>query len=283
MSRLRSLAVLLGLVLAGEGCAATTLEWVKHRGTLTLGYRESSIPFSFAGPSGPPAGYSIDLCTRIAAAVKTQLGLPTLSVRWVRVTPEDRVKAVVDGTIDLECGSTTHTLARQAEVDFSQMIFVDGGSLLTTRTAGIRRLADLADRRVALIPATTTATTLTAALDRAGVRPQLVPVPDHAQGLAALEAGRADAYASDQVVLIGLALTAPAPDRFALVDELYSYEPYALMLRRGDADFRLLVDRELARLYRSGEIFRIYERWFGPLGGPATLLGAMYLLHGLPE
>ena len=261
----------------------STLQRIKTTKMITLGYRESSFPFSFIGEDKKPAGYSVELCTRVADGVQQQLGLADLSITWVVVTPENRITMVTNGTVDLECGSTTNTLSRQEQVDFSYMTFVDGGSLLVNTEASINRLSDLAGKRVAVVPGTTTEKVIAEAFQKANLTVQMVKVKEHADGIAALEHGTADAYASDRVILIGLAMTTKDPTKLAISDQYFSYEPYGLMLRRGDADFRLAVNRVLARLYRSGEIIQVYEQWFGPFKQTSTLLKDMYLLHSLPE
>jgi glutamate/aspartate transport system substrate-binding protein len=248
-----------------------------------MGYREASLPFSYVGDDRKPVGYTVDLCARVAVGIQQQLGLNDLQIKWMPVTPVNRMAMVVNGTIDLECGSTTNTLSRQEQVDFSHMIFVDGGSLLVSTASGIKGLSDLAGKRVAVIPGTTTETVLAEALQKADVKAELIRVREHSDGIAALENGTADAYASDRVILIGLALTSKDPTKLALAEEYLSYEPYGLMLRRGDTDFRLAVNRVLSRLYRSGQIYPIYERWFGAVDRASPLLLSMYRLHGLPE
>jgi ABC-type amino acid transport substrate-binding protein len=248
-----------------------------------MGYREASLPFSYVSNEKKPVGYVVDLCARVAAGIQQQLGLDNLQVKWTLVTPENRIAMVTNGTVDLECGTTTNTLSRQEQVDFSSMTFVDGGSLLVNTDANINRLSDLAGKRVALVPGTTTEKVMAEALEKANLTVQVIKVKEHADGIAALENGTADAYASDRVILIGLAMTSKDPTKLAIADQYFSYEPYGLMLRRGDADFRLAVNRVLARLYRSGEIVQVYERWFGPFEHTSNLLQAMYLLHSLPE
>ncbi len=260
-----------------------TLKKIKTSGTFTIGYRESSPPFSFKGQDQRPMGYSIDLCLHVASAVQKQLGLADLKLSWVPVTPETRIPAVVKGTVDIECGSTTASLSRQEQVDFSLMTFVDGGSLLTTSAANLRSVNDLGGKRVAVAPGTTTEKALAEFLKAEFITAQTVLVKDHAEGLALLEAGKVDAYASDRGILVGLALTSGDPKRFALANVIFSYEPYGFMVRRNDAAFRLVVNRALADLYRSGRVGPIYERWFGAFGKPSTGLQAMYKLNGLPE
>jgi len=260
-----------------------TLKKIKTSGTLTIGYRESSPPFSFLGPEKRPVGYSIDLCTRIAGAVQQQLGMTDLKLKWIPVTIENRIQIVTQGKVDIECGSTTASLSRQEKVDFSLMTFVDGGSLLTTSDANLRGLSDLTGKRIAIVPGSTTEKALADFLKKEFIVVQWVRVKDHSEGLAALEKGEAEAYASDRGILIGLAVTSKDPKRFALANFVFSYEPYGFIVRRNDADFRLAVNRALAGLYRSGEVLSIYDRWFGAFGKPSPELQAMYLLNGLPE
>ena len=279
--------MLVGLLVAVGGCATVqhqpaptnTLDKLTATRTIALGYRDSSIPFSYVGADQKPVGYSVDLCTHIAADLQRQI--PNLQVQWVPVTVESRIPALLNGTIDLECGSTTNTLARQEQVDFSLTTFLTGGSLLTLAEAPVG--AELRSLRIAVIPGTTTEQVLKTAVTQSGAAVQFVAVADHAAGLAALEQQSADAYASDRIILIGLALAAPNPARFALADRYFSYEPYALMLRRGDPAFRLAVNRVLARLYRSGQILEVYNHWFGRLGTPSALLLSLYAIEGVPE
>lgn len=283
-------ALLASFVLAGSALGQGkvpsldgTLKKIKTSGTLNIGYRESSPPFSFMGSDKRPVGYSIDLCMRVATAIQKQLGLANLKLGWVPVTAENRIDMVVRGNVDIECGTTTASLSRQERVDFSLMTFVDGAGLLTTATANLRGAADLAGKRIAVIPGTTTEKALAEYLKSEFITVQIVRVADHSAGLAALEKGEADAYASDRGILIGLAVTSKDPKRFTLPNLVFSYEPYGLMMRRNDAAFRLAVNRALAGLYRSGDIGPIYDRWFGALSKPSEGLKAMYQLNALPE
>ena len=286
------LALALGGVVVTAGCATMgpgaprsgTLEKIKASKTIALGYRDSSIPFSYAGPTKEPMGYSVDLCTRVVEDLRRELELPDLQPKWVPVGVETRARALVDGTIDLECGSTTNTLSRQERVDFSLTTFITGASLLALAGSGVSD--QLGALRIAVIPGTTTEqmvrnamTTMGATADAA----KLVVVRDHAEGVAAVVGRRADVYASDRAILMGLAMSASDPRQFALLDRYLSYEPYALMLRRGDPAFRLAVNRTLARLYRSGQVLDIYRRWFGRWGDPSPLTLGMYAVEGLPE
>lgn len=279
-------ASLAALILTGpaQGEELTgTLKKIKTSGTFTIGYRESSPPFSFMGTDKRPIGYSIDLCMNVARAIQKQLGMTDLKLNWIPVTIENRIQMVAQGKVDIECGSTTASLSRREKVDFSLMTFVDGGSMLTTSSANIRGLNDLTGRRIAIVPGSTTEKSLGEFLKKEFIVVQWVRVKDHAEGLAALEKGEAEAYASDRGILIGLAVTSKDPKRFALANFVFSYEPYGFIVRRNDADFRLAVNRALAGLYRSGEVLPIYDRWFGTFGKPSPELQAMYLLNGLPE
>jgi len=280
LSLLLATLILGGTVLGQE--LDGTLKKIKTSGTVNLGYRESAPPFSFPGPDRQPVGYSVDLCTHVAGAIQKQLGV-SLKLNWVPVTAENRIDMVAQGKVDIECGTTTASLSRQERVDFSLMTFVDGGGLLTKSDLNLRAMADLADKRVAVIPGTTTETALTKFLKEEFVTVQLVRVKDHLEGRGAVEKGLAEAFASDRGILIGLVITAKEPSSFTIPNILFSFEPYGFMVPRNDAAFRLAVNRALAELYRSGGVLQLYERWFGALGKPSPALQAMYLLNALPE
>ena len=259
-----------------------TLKRIKASSTINLGYVQFAPPFSLLGPDKVPAGYSIDLCKHIASVIQKQLNV-NLKLNWVEVTTENRMNLVDQGKVDLECSTSTITLSRQDKVDFSLMTFVDGASFLTLTSSPIRSLSDLSGKRIAVIPGTTTEKALAKFLKDEFITAVTVPVKDHTEGRTALERGNVAALASDQGILIGLALTTADPKRFTLSDRLISYEPYGFMLHRNDAAFRTAVNRALAGLYRSGEVLAIYDRWFGVLGKPSEALKGMYMLNGLPE
>ena len=259
-----------------------TLKRIKASSTINLGYVQFAPPFSLLGPDKVPAGYSIDLCKHIASVIQKQLNV-NLKLNWVEVTTENRMNLVDQGKVDLECSTSTITLSRQDKVDFSLMTFIDGASFLTLTSSPIRSLSDLSGKRIAVIPGTTTEKALAKFLKDEFITAVTVPVKDHTEGRTALERGNVAALASDQGILIGLALTTADPKRFTLSDRLISYEPYGFMLHRNDAAFRTAVNRALAGLYRSGEVLAIYDRWFGVLGKPSEALKGMYMLNGLPE
>ena len=271
------------LAAAADAADPDTLFKIRRAGTIAIGYSEAAKPFSFLGPEGKPAGYSIDLCREIAAGVQRDLNLSKLEIKWVKLPPDARISAVVSGRVDIECGSTTRTLSREAQVDFTNLIFVDGASLLVTESSGIKRPAHLAGKRIAVVQTTTTERVLAETLKRLSITDAtLFAVKDHPEALTALENGKIDAYASDRVILAGLRTTARDPEKLVVLDDYLSYEPYAFVVRRNDSPFRLAVNRVLARLYRSAEVVPIYEKWFGPMpeGG---LIPAVFALQSVPE
>lgn len=285
--RLLLIALLALLLPAAPASAAElggTLEKIKQNGAIALGHREASYPLSFLDEAGQPVGYSVDLCLRIVGAVKERLGLDDLAVTFVPVTPETRMAALADGRIDIECGSTTNTLSRQEQVDFTHITFVSGAKLLVRRDSGIEDFGGLAGKAIALAAGTTTERGVKAVLARTGLDVEVTTVSDHDDGFAALKDGRVDAYVSDHILLFGLRDKAERPGDYAVVGGYLSYEPYGLMLRRDDAAFRLVANRTLTGLFKSDEITKIYVKWFGPLGlKPGELLRAAVRLQSFPE
>jgi glutamate/aspartate transport system substrate-binding protein len=272
-------AALAALVCTAFGAQAQTLADVKKRGVLRLGYSETSVPFAFKA-DGKIAGYSVELCERVAAAVDTAVGKP-MKVEWVALTPSTRLDAVASGKVDLECGTTTVTLARREKVDFSLPIFVDAATVMAKKEAS--GLADLQGKKIAAASGTTTLPALEAALAKRFIKAEIVRTKSVAEGFEMLKAGTVDGLASDRTALVGTFLQGGGAEGLGVLAEDLSYEPYALVMRKGDTEFRLLVDRVLAQIYRSGEIESIYGRWMGPLGKPAMGLVVMYMLNGLPE
>ena len=262
--------------------AESALATIKQSGTLKLGYRENSMPFSFVGDDKQPRGYSVDLCRVVAEDLGKQLGLAKLDVRWVPVTAQSRFEALKSGAIDIECGNTTQTLSRRADFDFSLMTFVDGAGLLFRDGEAPSSTEAIKGQRVAVVAGTTTEKTLEDLIRTGKLGVLLIKVADHDAALKALTDKTATAYAADRTVLITTALVRGQGQTFALATVQFSYEPYGLAMRR-DADLRLAVDRTLARLYRTGEISPILRRWFEPFGKPNDALQAMFLINGLPE
>ena len=278
---LAAVAALLGA--AASTAQAGTLERIRERGAIVVGYIKDGVPFSYLGTDGRPQGYSIDLCREIALGIRAQLKLPKLETKWVALSIQDRLDAVRTGRVDIECSTTTWTLSRQSSVDFSLITFVDGGSILSKSGASLGRLLDFDGKRVAVITGTTTEKALQESLKQRSIRAEVVPVRSRSEGLKLLDDSKVDVFASDRTTLIGVVATSEARGPFTLLDEDFSVEPYAFALPRADHDFRLAVNRVLARVYRSGDITQIYNRWFGPLGPPSVLLSAMYFIQALQE
>jgi ABC-type amino acid transport substrate-binding protein len=263
---------------------AGTLDQIKKSGEIRIGYRTDSPPMAFKDTDGQAAGYSVDLCRRIATAVKENLKLSDLRMTFVPLTSEDRIEAVVNNKADIECGSTTVTLSREQKVDFTLMTFVTGGSLLMLADSGVKALGDVGGKSVAVVAGTTSEAALSAYLKKNLIDAKVVSVPTREEAMKQLDDKQVAAFASDQIVLIGQIMTSADPRKYAIAHELFSYEPYALVVRRNDADFRLVADRALAQIYRSGQIEQLYGKWFGKAGvRPSPVLTAMYALQSLPE
>jgi ABC-type amino acid transport substrate-binding protein len=278
--------LLLALIpaLAAPAVAQTgTLAKIRKQGAITMGYLDGSAPFSFRDANGQPQGYSVELCRAIASGIRAQLKLKNLETRWVLLTIQNRLEAVKSGRVDIECSTTTWTLGRQANVDFSLITFVDGGSILTRVESEAGRIADFNGKRIAVISGTTTEKALKETLERRAIKARVITIKSRDEGLRLLESGAVEGFASDRIVLIGVVLTSETKGAFKLLDEDFSVEPYALALPRGDHDYRLAVNRVLARLYRSGDIQKIYDQWLGRLGPPSVLLSATYFIQSLPE
>lgn len=273
-----------GLFATSAWAQSVTLDKIRKTGVITMGYVEGSAPFSSKDADGQPQGYSVALCNEIAAGIRAQLKLPQLETRWVALTIQDRLNAVRSGRVDIECSTTTWTLSRSAEVDFSLVTFVDGGSIMTPVSSELRRLADFDGKRIAVIAGTTTEKVLRQAIGQRGIKVAMEIVNNREAGLKMLEQRKVDGFASDRIVLIGMVLGGDKTKGvYKLLDEDFSVEPYAFALPRGDSDFRLAVNRVLANLYRSGGIDKIYAQWLGALGPPSLLLSAAYFVQALSE
>ena len=263
--------------------AEGTLEKIARTGEFLIGYRTDSSPLSFDNLQGNPSGYSVELCRRIAAGVEAHLG-KEIEAKFVPITADERISAVVNGKIDIECGSTTITMSRQERVAFSLPTFVTGASVVSMTGSGILGLSDLSGKKIGVAKDTTTVDKLRAYLDQSMIDAEVVIVDDRVEGWDQLNQGNIAALASDQIVLIGLIMEASNPQRYSLASEIISYEPYGFVLRRNDADFKLVVDKALAQLYRSGGHADIFYKWIGRIGiSVPPILAAMYQLNATPE
>jgi glutamate/aspartate transport system substrate-binding protein len=282
------LVLLVSLVCASNTLDAQeltgTLKKIKESNTISLGVRETSLPFSYLDDQQNVIGYSMDLCARIVDAIKLELNLPNLQVKQTPVISQTRVPLVANGTIDLECGSTTNTLTRQKQVEFSHITFIGGTRLLVRATSGIKEVEDLKGKTVSVSQGTTNERTIKTLSDQKQLGIKILNVKDHGEGFLAVETGRVQANISDDIQLLALAKNAKKPKDYAVVGRHLSYEPFGLMFRRGDADFKLIVNKTLSQLFRSGEIEQIYDKWFLPLGAPLDgKLKTAFAIQALPE
>ena len=263
--------------------APDTLSRIKAAKQIEIAFSGDSLPFSYVADDNRPAGFSIDLCRRVIAGIGRSVGIPDLKANWRVGTAAERVAMVASGKVDLDCANTSATRTRMKDVDFSSLVFLDAGGVLAKANGPVQRVADLGGRKIGVLAGTTTERGLDAALKRAGVTAEVTRLRDGTEGVAMLESGSLDAFAGDKIKLIGLAAQGKDPQALALLPEDLSYEPLAFALPRDDSAFRLEVDRALSRIYASGEIERIFDRWLGSLGRPGPLLHSMYYLNTLPE
>ncbi len=282
---LAALIVAAGLAAGGATAqtATNTLGKIKAAKAINVAYSADSLPFSFAGASNEPAGYSIDLCKRVIAQIGRAVGEPNLKVNWMAGQVTERLQMVASGRADLECANTSQTQSRLANVDFSNLIFVDAGGFLVKAGAPINQFSDLGGKRIAVLKGTTTEARLNDALRARLVNATVVAIADAGAGVAMVESGSVDAYAGDKIKLVGLAVQAKTPAGLALLADELSFEPYAMALPRNDSALRLEVNRALTQVYLSGDIEAIYAQWLGKLGRPSALLAVMYLLNSIPE
>jgi len=257
-----------------------TLKAVKERKAFVIGYLKDAKPMSFEGPNGPD-GYSVELCRRIAAETGKAVGIEKLEIRYVPLTVQNRIEAVTSGKVDIDCGTTTATLSRMQQVDFTILTFIDGGTLAVKKGSTIRNVAGLAGKSVAVLPGTTTEKALHEALGTKSADTKVVQVSDHASGIKAVEGGKVAAYAADRMLLATM-LSQPANAQLDLAGQ-FTVEPYGFMVRRGDSDFRLVANRALSRAYRSGDVYGIVEHYFGAGATPGDALLLMYQISSLPE
>ncbi len=259
------------------------LKKVRDTKTLTLAYRTDALPFSFSDDKGQPAGYTVELCKAVAASLEQQLKLQGIKVNWVAATSQNRFELVSKKQADMECGASTATLSRMEQVDFSSLIFVDGTSLLVRVDSGVRSVKDLGGKRVGAIPGTTNEGALRDALKSHLTSATVVPVKSREEAMAALDADKIDAFASDKLLILGMQAGFKDPSRYGVLPDYLSIEPLAIVLPRGDAPLRLAVNRALSQIYRSPVIIEIFQKWFGAFGKPSGLLEAMYLFGAVPE
>lgn len=248
---------------AGEETELTgTLKKIKTTGKIVLGVRDSSIPFSFLDNKQDYQGYSVEICLKIVDSLKKQLGMPNLKVVMNPVTSSTRIPLITNGTIDLECGSTSNNLERQKQVSFALTTFVSGARLLVKKSANISGLADLKGKVVASTSGSAILKELTKLNVEKNLGIKIMPTKDHSDGFLMLETGRVAAFAMDDILLAGLAANSKKPDDYTITKEPITVEPYAIMLRQNDPAFKKSVDVAVKDLFKSGEINTLYEKWF---------------------
>jgi glutamate/aspartate transport system substrate-binding protein len=287
-------AALIGPLVIGGAHAQEltgTLKKIKDSKTVTLGYRESSIPFSYLNRPGDPIGYSIDLCNAVVDETSKEIGGLETAVKYKKVTAETRIPAVRSGEIDLECGSTTANFERKKEVAFSPIFFVAGTKLLVPRSSDITSYRDLGGKTVVVTAGTTNEAAVRAISEKQKLGVKFIIGKDHAESFAMLREGKADAFATDDVLLYGLVATTKSGAQYHVVGEYLSYDPYGLMYHKDDPDFAAVVDRAFSRLAQSRELVQLYNKWFQqrlPTGESLDLpmspqLEEIFRVEGVPE
>jgi len=287
MLRIATLALFIGLLATQTNSQELTgtLKRVADTGQFNIGYVPDAPPMSFNDTDGNPTGYSVALCRSIANAVKNRLGLEEIKLNYVPlILPEDRINAVVNHTVDIECGASTITLSRRERVDFSLMTFISGGAVLSLSDKAINSVSDLSGKTVAVIRGTTTHSAIRNYITNNEYKITLRIITSHDEGMRLLNEEKVDGYASDRVMLVGQVVRSANRSRYSITRDVFSFEPYALMLARGDTDFRLLTDRTLAGIYGTARIRRLYHDWIGRYGEPMNpIVEAMYEFQAVGE
>jgi len=262
--RLYALAgtLLAGFAFADAAGAQDTLQKIRDTGVVKIGHRDASIPLSYLDDRQRPVGYAIDICMKVVDAIKKEVKMPNLKVEFVPVTSQTRIPILTGGNIDIECGSTTNSVERQKQVAFAPTYFMTGTKIIVKKSSGIRSYDDLKGKTVVFTSGTTNERAMKAYSDAKKLGIKFIPSKDHAESFLAVETGRAVAFPMDDVLLYGLRANARNPADYDIIGPFLSDDPYAIMTRKGDARFKKLVDGAVIALYKSGEINKIYSKWF---------------------
>jgi len=275
--------LLVGLItspLSAQELTGTLLQ-IQKSGKIKIGFRKSQPPMSTLGQEGMPEGYSIDICKHIVTGVEDKIG-KDIDAEYIPVTAAERFNALSDNKIDILCGSTTKTLSRSEIVDFTQLTFVTGASFMTLK--GTKLMNNFGGKKIGVVKGTTTFVSMKELFTETETDTEIILLNTTAEALNALKKEKIDAFAADQVVLIGLALSVDKPENFAILPTIFSYEPFALAVRRNDADFRLIADRVISKLYRTKKILPIYNKWFGKFSSTIpSAVEAMIQINATPE
>jgi glutamate/aspartate transport system substrate-binding protein len=261
MKRIFVLLAALAVTLPAEAQEGT-LKKIKDSGAITIGHRDASVPFSYYDDKQQPVGYSMDLCMKVVDAVKSELKMPNLKVNYQLVTSANRIPLMANGTIDLECGSTTNNLARQEQVAFATTHFVTANRWVARKSAKIGKLADLKGKTIVSTAGTTNIKQITELNGQQNLGMNIISANGHAEAFQMVETGRAVAFVMDDILLYSLVAQSRNPGDYAISSEALSVEPYGIMLRKDDAAFKKIVNGAINNLYKSGEISKIYDKWF---------------------
>ena len=253
---------LAALVSFGAAAQDGTLKKIKDSGAITIGHRDASIPFSYFDDKQQPVGYSMDICMKIADAVKAELKMPNLQVKLNPVTSATRIPLMANGTIDLECGSTTNNLDRQKQVSFAPTTFVTANRLVAKKVSNITKLDDMKGKALVSTSGTTNLKQVTELNGSKNLGMNIMAAKDHAEAFLMVETGRAVAFAMDDILLYSLVASSKAPADYAITNEALSVEPYGVMMRKDDPTFKKVVDTAVMNLMKSGELEKIYNKWF---------------------
>lgn len=258
-----SIALLLAAACCAAGAAeSATLRKIRESGVITLGYREAEFPFSYLDQAQRPVGYTMDICDRIVNAVKQRLNMPDLERRYVQVESPTRIPLVSNGTVDLECGVTTNTVEREREVAFTITTFVAESRLVSKKSAPVMRLEDMRGKVVTSTVGTTSLTHLQELYSTKGLDMTILAAQDDPEAFRLVVTDRAAAYAMDDALLRGTVASQPDPGDYVISSERLSVEPYGIMLTKGDPEFKRLADQVIIGLFSSGDIFKLYRKWF---------------------
>src|SRR3954454_22680120 len=258
-----ALALAIALPAVNEAMAQEgTLKKIKDSGSITIGHRDASVPFSYYDDKQQPVGYAMELCLRIADAVKTELKLPKLDIKYQLVTSANRIPLMANGTIDLECGSTTNNLARQEQVWFTITHFVTANRWVAKKSAKLHKLADLKGKTIVSTAGTTNIKQITEINGQQNLGMNIISANGHPEAFQMVETGRAVAFVMDDILLYSLAAQSRTPKDYEISADALSVEPYGIMVRKDDKAFKQVVDAAMTKIYKSGDINAIYSKWF---------------------
>lgn len=247
--------------------AQGTLEKIAKSGEFVVGVRDGAIPFAFISKDNENVGFSVDMAREFHKGLEKELGKP-LKLTWKTTNPKTRIPLVANGTIDIECGSTTHTVDREETVDFTITVFITGTQLLVKKGSGIKNDKDLPGKKVGAAQGSTNEKAIRDLNEKGVIKPpaNIVVYQEHSQGFLALQRGILDAYCTDGILLAGLKAKAPKPEEFEVVGDLITYDPYAYIVRENDSNFRDFINIQIINMIKDGRFLKNYEKWFGPKG-----------------